>query len=48
MWMQLTPDGVPLEEATAMDLRRAAGAHKFTAEALRIRVARKVPTRPLR
>jgi hypothetical protein len=38
--LQVTSDGIPIEEATAADLRR--GAHRFSADALRIRVARKV------
>jgi len=37
--MEVTPDGVPIEEATAMDLRR--GGHRVSSDALRIRMARK-------
>ncbi|KXZ53645.1 hypothetical protein GPECTOR_6g562 [Gonium pectorale] len=37
---ELTPDGVPIEEATTCDLRR--GGQRFSSDALRIRMARKV------
>ncbi len=40
MCLQITPDGLPIEEATSMDLRR--GHQRFSSDALRIRVARKV------
>ncbi|EFJ48469.1 hypothetical protein VOLCADRAFT_90723 [Volvox carteri f. nagariensis] len=37
---EVTPDGIPIEEATTCDLRR--GGQRFSSEALRIRMARKV------
>eukprot|EP00798_Chlamydomonas_sp_ICE-L_P007789 gene7789-979_t len=37
--VELTPDGVAIEEATTMDLRR--GRQRFSSDALRIRMARK-------
>lgn len=36
---EVTPDGIPIEEATTCDLRR--GGHRFSSEALRLRMARK-------
>ena len=41
--MEITPDGIPIEEATTTDLRRGGrGGHRFSPEALRIRMARKI------
>ncbi|KAJ9521174.1 hypothetical protein QJQ45_022901 [Haematococcus lacustris] len=38
--LSVTPDGIPLEEASTPELRR--GSHRFTSDGLRIRLARKV------
>ncbi|GAX74458.1 hypothetical protein CEUSTIGMA_g1907.t1 [Chlamydomonas eustigma] len=38
--LDVTPDGIPIEEATKCDLRR--GGMRFSSEALRIRMARRV------
>ncbi|KAG2429849.1 hypothetical protein HXX76_010631 [Chlamydomonas incerta] len=38
--VELTPDGIPIEEATTCDLRR--GGQRFSSDALRIRMARKI------
>ncbi|GAX74460.1 hypothetical protein CEUSTIGMA_g1909.t1 [Chlamydomonas eustigma] len=38
--LDVTPDGIPIEEATTCDLRR--GGMRFSSEALRIRMARRV------